>query len=51
MAALRDKYFYQTIIGWDIKHMAYLFIILFVFITLLIVLMTFFSPTFHKLTL
>ena len=43
--------FIKPIIGWDIKHMAYLFIILFVFITLLIVLMTFFSPTFHKLTL
>ncbi len=43
--------FIKPIIGWDIKHMAYLFIVLFVFITLLIVLMTFFSPTFHKLSL
>ena len=38
--------FIKPIVGWDIKHMAYLFI----FITILIVLMTFFSPTFHGLT-
>ena len=41
----------KPFIGWDIKHMAYLFIFLFLFVTLLIVLMTFFSPTFHGLTL
>lgn len=40
----------KPVIGWDIKHMAYLFIFLFLFVTLLIVLMTFFSPTFHGLT-
>jgi len=40
----------KPLIGWDIKHMAYLFIFLFLFVTLLIVLMTFFSPTFHGLT-
>jgi HemX protein len=42
--------FIKPLIGWDIKHMAYLFIFLFVFITALIVLMTFFSPTFHTLS-
>lgn len=42
--------FIKPIIGWDIKHMAYLFIVLFVFVTALIVLMTFFSPTFHTLS-
>ncbi|MEI6846918.1 MAG: cytochrome c biogenesis protein CcsA [Chlorobiaceae bacterium] len=42
--------FIKPLIGWDIKHMAYLFILLFVFVTILIVLMTFFSPTFHTLT-
>ncbi|NHQ61210.1 cytochrome c biogenesis protein CcsA [Chlorobium sp. BLA1] len=42
--------FIKPIIGWDIKHMAYLFIFLFVFVTALIVLMTFFSPTFHTLS-
>ena len=41
----------KPIIGWDIKHMAYLFIFLFLFATLLLVFMTFFSPTFHGLTL
>jgi len=35
----------KPIIGWDIKHMAYLFI--FLFLTILIVFMTLFSPTFH----
>ncbi len=39
--------FVKPILGWDIKHMAYLLIILFVFVTALIVLMTFSSPTFH----
>ncbi|MDP8305368.1 MAG: cytochrome c biogenesis protein CcsA [Candidatus Chlorobium antarcticum] len=39
--------FIRPLIGWDIKNMAYLFIILFVFITLLITLMAIFSPTFH----
>ncbi|MEI8102234.1 MAG: cytochrome c biogenesis protein CcsA [Chlorobium sp.] len=39
----------KPIIGWDIKHMAYLFIFLFLFVTILIVFMTFFSPTFHEL--
>ena len=43
--------FVRPIIGWDIKHMAYLFIALFVFITVLILLMTFFSPSFHGLAL
>jgi HemX protein len=42
--------FVKPIIGWDIKHMAYLFITLFLFVTALIVLMTFFSPTFHTLS-
>ncbi len=40
----------KPIIGWDIKHMAYLIIFLFLFVTVLIVFMTFFSPTFHGLT-
>ncbi len=40
----------KPLIGWDIKHMAYVFISLFLFVTALIVLMTFFSPTFHRLT-
>lgn len=39
--------FIRPLIGWDIKHMAYLFIVLFVFITLLIVTMALVSPTFH----
>lgn len=43
--------FVRPITGWDLKHMAYLFIGLFVFITALILLMTFFSPSFHGLTL
>uniref|UniRef100_Q3AQF3 HemX protein, putative n=1 Tax=Chlorobium chlorochromatii (strain CaD3) TaxID=340177 RepID=Q3AQF3_CHLCH len=34
--------------GWDMKHMAYLLIFLFLFVTLLIVLMTLSSPTFHS---
>jgi ABC-type uncharacterized transport system permease subunit len=42
--------FIKPLIGWDIKHMAYLFIVLFIFVTALIVLMTFFSPTFHTLS-
>ncbi|MBM3161989.1 MAG: cytochrome C biogenesis protein [Chlorobi bacterium] len=43
--------FVRPITGWDLKHMAYLFIALFVFITALILLMTFFSPSFHGLAL
>jgi len=39
--------FIRPLIGWDIKNMAYLFIILFVFITMLVTLMAIFSPTFH----
>ena len=42
--------FVRPITGWDLKHMAYLFIGLFVFITALIMLMTIFSPSFHGLT-
>ncbi len=42
--------FIKPLIGWDIKHMAYLIIFLFVFVTLLIVLMTFLSPTFHRVS-
>lgn len=43
--------FVRPLLGWDIKHMAYLLIFLFVFITLLITLMAVFSPTFHSLSL
>jgi ABC-type uncharacterized transport system permease subunit len=43
--------FIRPLLGWDIKHMAYLLIVLFVFITLLITLMGVFSPTFHSLSL
>lgn len=43
--------FVRPITGWDLKHMAYLFIALFVFITALILLMTIFSPSFHGLVL
>jgi ABC-type uncharacterized transport system permease subunit len=43
--------FVRPITGWDLKHMAYLFIALFVFITVLILLMTIFSPSFHGLVL
>ncbi|KUL20203.1 cytochrome C assembly family protein [Chlorobium limicola] len=42
--------FVRPITGWDLKHMAYLFIGLFVFITALIMLMTLFSPSFHGLS-
>ncbi|NTW82612.1 MAG: cytochrome c biogenesis protein CcsA [Chlorobiaceae bacterium] len=41
--------FVKPLIGWDLKHMAYLFIFLFLFVTVLIVFMTFFSPTFHRI--
>lgn len=37
----------KPIIGWDIKHMAILFISLFIFATILILFMTIVSPTFH----
>jgi len=43
--------FVRPITGWDLKHMAYLFIALFIFITALILLMTIFSPSFHGLVL
>ncbi|KZK73952.1 MAG: cytochrome C biogenesis protein [Pelodictyon luteolum] len=43
--------FIRPLLGWDIKHMAYLLIFLFVFITLLITLMAVFSPTFHSISL
>ncbi len=42
--------FIKKLFGWDTKHMAYLLIILFVFITSLIVMMSLFSPTFHNLS-
>ncbi|MBF0585543.1 cytochrome c biogenesis protein CcsA [Prosthecochloris sp. N3] len=42
--------FIKKLFGWDTKHMAYLLIGLFVFITLLILLMSLFSPTFHNIS-
>jgi len=42
--------FIRRLFGWDTIHMAYLLIVLFVFITGLIVLMSIFSPTFHGLS-
>ncbi|ARM31886.1 inner membrane protein YpjD [Prosthecochloris sp. HL-130-GSB] len=42
--------FIKKLFGWDTIHMAYLLIALFVFITLLIMFMSLFSPTFHNLS-
>jgi ABC-type uncharacterized transport system permease subunit len=42
--------FIKPLFGWDTKHMAVLLIILFVFSTVLILLMSLFSPTFHALS-
>lgn len=43
--------FVRPITGWDLKHMAYLFIGLFIFIVLLLLLMAYFSPSFHGLAI
>ncbi|ANT64460.1 MULTISPECIES: cytochrome C assembly family protein [Prosthecochloris] len=40
--------FIRKFLGWDTQHQAYLLIILFVFITLLVMLMSIYSPTFHS---
>ncbi|ASQ90132.1 cytochrome C biogenesis protein [Prosthecochloris sp. GSB1] len=42
--------FIRRLFGWDTIHMAYLLIVLFVFITVLVVMMSIFSPTFHGLS-
>ncbi len=40
----------KKLFGWDTIHMAYLLIIFFVFVTILIILMGIFSPTFHSIS-
>ncbi len=40
--------FIKKLFGWDTIHIAYLLIILFVLITILIILMSIYSPTFHS---